>query len=152
MLVANLTAGRLAARFGVRRILVGGALLMTVSLAGLLPLDARIPCAAIVGQLALLGLGLGLIVPAMTSALLGSVDRSRSGIASGTLNTARQRGSTIGVALFGSLSAVDVVAGLRMSLTISIALGLLVSAVGAVAVSDTAPPGQGSAYEREHSR
>jgi predicted MFS family arabinose efflux permease len=97
-LVANLTAGRLAARFGVRRILVGGALLMTVSLAGLLPLDARIPCAAIVGQLALLGLGLGLIVPAMTSALLGSVDRSRSGIASGTLNTARQRGSTIGVA------------------------------------------------------
>ena len=66
VLVANLTAGRLAARFGVRRTLVGGALLMTVGLA-LLPLDVRIPCAAIVGQLAPLGLGLGLIVPAMTS-------------------------------------------------------------------------------------
>ena len=48
-------------------------------------------------------------------------------MASGTLNMARQIGSIIGVALFGSLSAVDVVAGLRMSLTISIALGLLVS-------------------------
>ncbi len=55
-------------------------------------------------QLAALGFGLGLVVPAMTAALLGSVNASRSGIASGTLNTARQAGSVIGVALLGSLA------------------------------------------------
>ena len=59
----------------------------------------------VVAQMVGLGFGLGLIVPVMTASLLGSVDRSRSGIASGTLNTARQTGSVIGVALFGSLVA-----------------------------------------------
>jgi DHA2 family methylenomycin A resistance protein-like MFS transporter len=41
----------------------------------------------------------------MTRSLLGSVDRSRSGIASGTLTTMRQTGSLVGVTLCGSLVA-----------------------------------------------
>lgn len=52
-----------------------------------------------------IGFGLGLVVPTMTSALLGSVASSRSGVASGTLNSARQVGSVIGVAVYGSLLA-----------------------------------------------
>jgi DHA2 family methylenomycin A resistance protein-like MFS transporter len=44
-------------------------------------------------------------VTAITSALLGSVDPSRSGVASGTLTAFRQTGSVLGVALFGSLLA-----------------------------------------------
>jgi MFS transporter, DHA2 family, methylenomycin A resistance protein len=82
-------------------------------------------------QLILLGLGLGLLVPAMTSALLGSVDKSRSGIASGTLNTARQTGSVLGVAVFGSLAAGDVVSGLHSSVAVSIALSLAAVALAA---------------------
>jgi MFS transporter, DHA2 family, methylenomycin A resistance protein len=70
------------------------------------------------------GQGLGLVVPAMTAALLGSVEASRSGIASGTLNTARQAGSVIGVALFGALAAGSLVSGLRLGLVISIVLSL----------------------------
>jgi MFS transporter, DHA2 family, methylenomycin A resistance protein len=35
--------------------------------------------------------------------LLGSVEKSRSGVAAGVLNSTRQTGSVIGVALFGSL-------------------------------------------------
>jgi DHA2 family methylenomycin A resistance protein-like MFS transporter len=71
-----------------------------------------------------IGLGLGLIVPAMTSSLLGSVERSRSGVASGTLNSARQTGSVIGVALFGSLIAGNggLVSGLHLALAISVGL------------------------------
>src|SRR5580765_209242 len=56
-----------------------------------------------VAQLMIIGASIGVIVPLMTSEILGSVDRSYSGVASGTLNTARQTGSVIGVALFGSL-------------------------------------------------
>ena len=83
--------------------ILGAAILMAVSLAGLLVVDASTGYAALLVQFVVLGAGLGLIVPAMTAALLGSVDRTRSGVASGTLNTARQTGSVIGVALFGSL-------------------------------------------------
>jgi DHA2 family methylenomycin A resistance protein-like MFS transporter len=50
-----------------------------------------------------MGAGLGLLVPPLTSTLLGSVDKSRSGIAAGVLNATRQTGSVLGVALFGSL-------------------------------------------------
>ena len=131
VLVANLTAGRLAERYGARSVLVAGALLMALSLAGLLPADAHTRYAEIVGQLIVLGFGLGVIVPAMTTALLGSVDKNRSGIAAGTLNTARQAGSTLGVSLFGSLAAVDLVAGMRTSVVISIALALVVGVLGA---------------------
>jgi DHA2 family methylenomycin A resistance protein-like MFS transporter len=54
-------------------------------------------------QLIALGVGLGLLVPPLTSTLLGSVDRAHSGIAAGVLNSTRQTGSVLGVALFGSL-------------------------------------------------
>ena len=83
-------------------------------------------------QLVALGFGLGLIVPVMTASLLGSVERSRSGIASGTLNTARQTGSVIGVALFGSLIAGGrLVGGLHIALVIAAGLGLIVAVLGA---------------------
>lgn len=54
-------------------------------------------------QLMVLGGGLGLLVPSLTSTLLDSVEKSRSGIAAGVLNATRQTGSVLGVALFGSL-------------------------------------------------
>jgi len=58
---------------------------------------------AMVTQLVAMGAGLGLVIPPLTSSLLGSVERERSGVASGLLNTTRQVGSVIGVSLFGSL-------------------------------------------------
>jgi len=68
-------------------------------------------------------------VPPLTAVLLGSVEKARSGIASGTLNSARQTGSVIGVALFGSLigGAHGLVPGARIALAISIALLALAS-------------------------
>ena len=94
---------------------------MLVGLGGLLVAGPHISYSAIVAQLVVLGLGLGLVVPAMTAALRGSVDTSRSGIASGTLNTARQTGSVVGVALFGSLAASSLVGGLHADLTVCMA-------------------------------
>src|SRR6266478_1132116 len=70
------------------------------------------------------GAGLGLLVPPLTSTLLGSVEKSRSGIAAGVLNSTRQTGSVLGVALFGSLAgqANAFVAGTHWSLIISACL------------------------------
>jgi DHA2 family methylenomycin A resistance protein-like MFS transporter len=125
VLLANLSSGALAARFGARRVIAVSGLVMAASLAALLPAGRETPYAGLVVQLMVLCLALGVLVPAMTSALLGSADRSRSGVAAGTLNTARQTGSVLGVAVFGSLAAANVVGGLRWSLVISIALALI---------------------------
>ena len=132
----NLVAGRIMAVAGARRALIGSALLMAASLAGLLAADRSPGFAAWVGELVALGFGLGVLVPTMTSTLLGSVEVTRSGIASGTLNTARQTGSVIGVALFGALCNGHLATGLRLSLALSIALSVLIIALAAAVHRD----------------
>ena len=129
--VGNLLAGRIVRASGVRPALAGSAVLIAAALAGLLIVDRSTPFTALVAQLVLLGFGAGVVVPTMTTALLGSVEPTRSGVASGTLNTARQTGSVIGVALFGSLANGRLVPGLRLSLLLSIALALVAAALTA---------------------
>ena len=131
----NVLGGRLSGT-DARRAMVAGAVIVAASLSALLLIGSNTPYLALVGQLVMLGFGLGVVVPAMTAALLGSVDASRSGLAAGTLNTARQAGSVIGVAVFGSLSAGHLVSGLRISLLVSIALSLTVAALAACVTDD----------------
>lgn len=119
---ANISSGRLTRRLPPSWIIGGGSGLMAVGYVGLFGIQAGTGYPALVGPLVACGFGIGLLVPAMTSALLGSADPSRSGVASGTLNSARQTGSVIGVALFGSLIADRLVPGLHVALAIAAAL------------------------------
>jgi len=52
--------------------------------------------------LALLGISIGYITPAMTTGVLASSPAETSGVASGILNAGRQVGSSLGVALMGT--------------------------------------------------
>jgi MFS transporter, DHA2 family, methylenomycin A resistance protein len=121
IMAANLCSGRLTQRFGVRAVILLGLGLMAAGCLGLLGITHGTSYWGIALQLLILGAGLGSIVPPLTSALLGSVDRSRSGVAAGTLFAMRQSGSVIGVALFGSLLAGRFIAGLHIALVISLA-------------------------------
>jgi DHA2 family methylenomycin A resistance protein-like MFS transporter len=130
VMAANVLAGRVATRLGAWWVIRIGAALMGAGACALLTIDAGQSYLEMAVQLAGIGFGLGLVVPIMTSTLLGSVDRARSGIAAGTLNTARQTGSVIGVALYGSLIAHgQLVEGLRLALLISAGLALAVTAL-----------------------
>jgi DHA2 family methylenomycin A resistance protein-like MFS transporter len=122
VLVGNLAARRLTAAAGARRTVVGAAVVLAGSLAGLVAVGATTPYPVLVGPLAVAGFALGVLVPAITAALLGTVEPSRSGVASGTLNTARQTGSVLGVSAFGALTGVGLVPALRLAATISVAL------------------------------
>ncbi len=135
IMAANLLSERLTKRFGVRATILLGLGLMAAGCLGLLGITQASSYGAMALQLLLLGAGLGLIVPPMTSALLGSVERSRSGVAAGTLFAMRQSGSVIGVALFGSLLAGRFVTGLHTALAISLA----VLAIGALAALEIGP-------------
>jgi len=59
--------------------------------------------AALVLPLVVIGAGAGITTPAMNLAVLDSVERTQGGLASGILNSARQTGGVIGVALLGAL-------------------------------------------------
>ncbi|HEX4437014.1 MAG TPA: MFS transporter [Solirubrobacteraceae bacterium] len=132
VMAANVFSGRLARAIGAGRVIALGSLLMAVGAAALLGVARTSAYPSLLAQLVLLGFGIGLIVPAMTSVQLGSVERSRSGIASGTLNTARQTGSVVGVGLFGSLIAGDLIGGLHVALTICVGLAAVGVGLGSV--------------------
>jgi DHA2 family methylenomycin A resistance protein-like MFS transporter len=114
---------------------------------GPLVIGRRTGYPALVGQFVALGLGLGLVVPAMTTALLGSVATSRSGVASGALNTARQTGSVVGVAVLGSLAAGHLLEGLRYALGVSVALAAVLAGL-----STTIPREQQTSQARRPAR
>jgi len=102
---------------------------------------------AVCPQLLAMSAELALCVPPLTSALLGSVEKSRSGIAAGVLNSARQTGSVVDVALFGPLLGKEgaFLFGVRSALVISALL--LVCAAAAIVTGIRAESAQ-SAHGR----
>jgi DHA2 family methylenomycin A resistance protein-like MFS transporter len=130
VLPVNLVAARVAERIGAPATIAVGNAMAACGCLALLGIERGTSYWEIGAQLAIMGAGLGLLVPPLTSTLLGSVEKSRSGIAAGVLNSTRQTGSVLGVALFGSLAgqANAFMAGTHWSLIIS---GCLLLAAGA---------------------
>jgi MFS transporter, DHA2 family, methylenomycin A resistance protein len=96
----SLASGPLTARFGPRPPMIAG---LTLAAAGAALLaTARTGTTVIIVGSVLLGL-VSLAMPAMTAAVVGAVSPEHAGVASGILNTARQSGGALGVALLGSL-------------------------------------------------
>jgi len=79
----------------------------------------------LVGGTVILGM-CSLAMPAMTAVVVGSAGREHAGVASGVLNTARQAGGALGVALLGSL----LVSGGRGAQALTLHTPLIVSAAG----------------------
>jgi EmrB/QacA subfamily drug resistance transporter len=61
---------------------------------------------ALIPGFLLIGVGVGLATPTLSSAAMGSVPVQRGGMAAGAVNTARQLGYALGVAVLGSVFAV----------------------------------------------
>ena len=132
VLPLNLLAPRAAEKFGAPAVIAAVAVIAAAGCAALLGIGEGTPYWAIGPQLVAMGSGLGLLVPPLTSMLLGSVEKSRSGVAAGVLNATRQTGSVLGVALFGSLLGATgaFTTGARIALIVSIML--LLAAAGAI--------------------
>jgi DHA2 family methylenomycin A resistance protein-like MFS transporter len=132
VLPVNLVAARVAERIGAPQTIALGAAIAAAGCLGLLFIAPGTGYWAVALQFIALGGGLGLLVPPLTSTLLGSVEKSRSGVAAGVLNATRQTGSVLGVALFGSLLGATgaFTTGARIALIVSIML--LLAAAGAI--------------------
>ena len=133
--VSNVLAGTLVSRFGARWPMVGGALVDALGFALLLPLGSHSPYVAMLAPFALIPFGMGTGVPAMTTAVLASVAKERSGIAAAVLNAARQAAGAMGVAVFGALAGEGhELAGLHASAATATALLVAVAALALLRV------------------
>ncbi|MFJ9596940.1 MFS transporter [Streptomyces virginiae] len=107
--VVSLTVStRLIARYGERRVLLTGLMLLT----GLLALLTRVPGRAEQANYAtdllpamLLAAGFGLALPALTSLGMSGAKEEDAGLASGLFNTTQQIGMALGIAVLSTLAA-----------------------------------------------
>ncbi len=106
IIFAGPIAGRLADRFGPRPLMVSGLLITAVALAWQSRIGVDTSYSFLVGAFVLMGLGIGLVMSPMSMAAMNAVDRTKAGVASGTLSTFRMVGGTFGVAGLGALVAV----------------------------------------------
>ncbi len=115
-------AGRLADRFGARPLTVGG-MALTACVLGSMALS-RGASWVLIGELALIGIGLGLFTPPNNASIMASAPREQSGLAGGILNMTRGLGTAFGLALTAAVyevaagagvSPADAAAGFRAS-------------------------------------
>jgi len=98
-------SGWLSDRFGSRMLSTLGMLIVTIGLLLMSQLNLASSAADIISRLTLLGIGFGLFSSPNTRAVMGSVDRNKLGVASGTLSTMRSTGQSIGLAMVGAVIA-----------------------------------------------
>jgi DHA2 family methylenomycin A resistance protein-like MFS transporter len=121
-IVSTLISGWMTPHFGVRLPMTAGAAAGALGIALLLRLDGQTDYGGMLVPFLLIPLGLGLASPAMTTALLSSVEGQSTGIVAAMLNSARQAGGAVGVAVFGTLighSTTHFIFGLHCSAILS---------------------------------
>lgn len=139
--IANVLANRIGTRLGTPAAMTAGLLLAAVGTASLAGLGATTPYAWIIPGLTLIPAGIGITVPLMTAALLGSVPQPKSGVASGVLNAVRQSGGAIGVALLGGLATHTLLAVFLLAAVLLIAASAIAACLIRIAKPTQQPAG-----------
>ena len=142
-------SARLTARFGARRLLIAGLVLITVVLA----LLTQVPAHAAYGTrllplFLLFGVGGGLTLPAVTALGMAGATDADAGAISGWFNTVQQVGAALGVAALTTLaasrtgsgtSAQALTGGYHLAWAAGAALGALSIVVAAIALRERRP-------------
>ena len=105
LLIASLVSPRLATWIGTRRIVVLGLMAVALGLLAAVPLRVDSPYVHIGACLAVLGCGLGCVLPQATNGVLASVPRERAGLGSAVNDGMGELGGSFGVAILGAILA-----------------------------------------------
>jgi len=143
-------AGNFSDKIGSRWLMGAGMTLLGLSLLLYLRVGVHSSYVSLLPQLLLGGVGMALTMSPMTSAAMASVPVDKAGVGSGVLNSFRQVGGSLGIALMGAILASylapgdrnpqDFVNGLHAALTVS---AVIVFAGAAVAVLTVKPSRRG---------
>jgi len=120
--VANLTSARVGARFGPQAPIKAGLLVSVAGLVALLAVSTGPDHVLLAAALVLAGTGLGFAVPSVIVVLLDAIPADQAGMGAGLLNSSRQVGGTLAVAVFGALIShrASFLPGMRASLLIAV--------------------------------
>jgi EmrB/QacA subfamily drug resistance transporter len=102
--IASIVAPRLVERVGTTNVVrVGLALLAAAFVWIAFRVDTGTPYLEIVGQMIVLGTGLGATTAPATESIMGSLSADKAGVGSAVNDTTRELGGTLGVAVIGSV-------------------------------------------------
>lgn len=115
--LGSYVGGSLTRLFGPRLPIMVGMLIGALGFLLLLIVNANISYLYLLIPLALVGFGAPMVMPAATISIMHAVPAKKAGIASGVFNAARQTGSLLGVAIFGTmlLVAPNFITGMRIT-------------------------------------
>ncbi|MGG1552872.1 MFS transporter [Paenibacillus ferrarius] len=113
--------GRIVARIGARIPMTIGFGLGAVGTLLQIGVDPNSGYTLTLVGLLLIGFGVSLTVPALMAAVISAVPKEQTGAASGALNSSRQLGATLGVAILGAMlsGSQSFMAGMQMSLAVT---------------------------------
>jgi EmrB/QacA subfamily drug resistance transporter len=103
--VASIVGTKLAVRIGNKVVVAGGLTSLAVAFLWVSTASVATSYLEIVGQMILLGGGMGLTSAPATEAIMGVVPKEKAGIGSAVNDATRELGGTLGVAVIGSVFA-----------------------------------------------
>lgn len=114
-------AGRIVGRIGARIPMTIGFSLAALGTLLQVWVDVTTSYALTLIGLLLIGFGMSFTIPSLMAAVISSVPKEQTGAASGALNSSRQLGATLGVAILGSIlnGNESFIAGMHMSLVVT---------------------------------
>ncbi|HDR8934402.1 MDR family MFS transporter [Burkholderia vietnamiensis] len=123
MLTMSVASGRLIARLGTYRPFpIAGTLLGGVAMALLSTLSLDTSLHTIYAYMALLGIGLGMVMPVLTLAVQNAVEFRHMGVATSGATLFRSIGGSLGVAAFGALFSHGLQSRLEQALPANVTL------------------------------
>jgi EmrB/QacA subfamily drug resistance transporter len=103
--IMSVLGTQFAVRFGTKQVVTAGLFCLAVFFAWVSTADTGTSYLEIVGQMLLGGSGVGLVSAPATEAIMGVVPKAKAGIGSAVNDATRLLGSTLGVAVIGSVYA-----------------------------------------------
>ena len=105
MIVAAPLSARFAERFGTKRVVTTGLIIVAIAMSILATITVDTGYGRVAIALAILGAGMGTAMAPATESIMGSLPLAKAGVGSAMNDTTRQIGGALGVAILGSILA-----------------------------------------------
>ena len=116
-IIAAPRSAKTVLRFGYRKVMTGGLVLVSLALIGLLFLQLDTPIWMLLVAFFVFGFGMGNVIAPASTVMQNVLPLARAGAGSAVQNTVRQVGGALGVAIIGTVLATQYAANLKGSLT-----------------------------------
>lgn len=116
--------GKIVARIGAKLPMTAGFVFCAIGVLLLSRVNANTGYTITLFGLLLTGFGISFTIPSLIAAVISSLPKELSGVASGALNTSRQLGAMLGVAVMGTLLSINdtFTSGMRLAFLLTIVI------------------------------